>query len=196
MRCCIGSVFVDGRGSVLCSCGCVSRWMDVVSQSRLGVGVVQPGPSMGITCGVCAPVQKEPKRGLLPVGGAGMSECLLEGRAGVGRLQVSVDLAHVCAPGGGLGRHGGHRWRWLGCSRSWLRSWRLGCRWWSQTHAQGGQRECRACGQVGHLLDAVKGFAARASWRFCLEQLTGAIFTFHFAQSRYSHTISESNESL
>ena len=86
-----------------------------------------------------------------------MGERLLEGGAGVGRLQVSVDLADVGGPGRGLG------WLW---HRGWL-GWGWGSRywWWGQTHAQGGQGEGRACGQVGHLLDAVKGFVGLAVGR-------------------------------
>jgi hypothetical protein len=65
----------------------------------------------------------------------------------------------VGAPGGG---HGWDR-RWLGSWR--LGSW-LGCWCWRQTHAEGWQGEGRACGQVGHLLDAVKGFY-KCTWPAC-----------------------------
>jgi hypothetical protein len=81
-----------------------------------------------------------------------MGERLLEGGAGVGGLQVSVDLADVCAPGGWLRRDRGG----LECCRR--RDRLRGCR--GQAHTHGGQGEGRACSQVGHLLDAVKGFGS------------------------------------
>ena len=111
-------------------------------------------------------VRVSTKGQLLPVGCACVRERLLVGRAGIGGFQVSVDLADVGGPGVGLWQCHGCMWTCCCCVR--LRC-RCGCwsgRWQDSRGRRRGHQgqagrceaEGRAAGQVGHLLDAVKGF--------------------------------------
>ena len=96
-----------------------------------------------------------------------MRERLLVGRAGIGGLQVSVDLADVAGPGVGLWYCRGCvrrccRVRWCGKRGRWCGRGQYRRRGGHQGQARGREAEGWAGGQVRHLLDAVKGFVGTA----------------------------------